>query len=409
MNRLNFAIVVFVLSVAGARFATAAQVESQSNPVAAGTIVIDGAVGDWAGVPCFVADPAGEDATGYDLARYCIANDNANFYVRVGIHAQGAAALEAGAGLWTWFDTDKNADTGIRGAFLASGLGAEWNGSGMSQFNGWNSAGGHTGSILGTAVSGARSGDLLEYEYAIPRTVFGVDSFFTSAQSEVGGGDIAPDGAGNFFEYHATAAPLPPISYTYESNSAIAHAPPAGGALGDPGRSKLIDGVANNANWLSGDTQWVGVQDPAFVPANLAGDTELPQPRIEFSFDSSKLLSSVAITYLVDDEAKLVAPDSVVVSFSNGGSAFGSEVASFGFDNSDDNLADPVGTGAIRTLTLDLGGVAADKVRLDFFNDFEWSAIGEVSFTAVPEPSSVVMCLLGGWGLLAVARRRRVG
>ena len=388
--------------------AGAGQLDSQSNPVTAGSIVIDGAVGDWAGVPCFAPDAAGDGGAGYDIARYCIAHDDSNFYVRVGLHGEGASVLGDGAGMWTWFDTDKNGSTGLSGAFLIAGLGAEWNGSGVSQFNGWNAAGGHTGSILGGSVSAVRSGDNLEYEYQIPRGVFGVDSFFTSVQSEFGSGDVSPDGAGNFFEYHAPVVPPPPISYAYETNAAIAHGPPGGGVLGDPARTKFIDGVADNINWLTGVDQWVGVQDPAFVPANLAGDTELPQPRVEFSFASAQPLASVKITYLVDDEAKIVAPDSVVASFSNSGSAFGDEVVSFGFDNSDDLDAD-LADGAIRMLTLDLGGITADKVRLDFFNDFEWTAIGEVQFTAVPEPSTGALLAVGATAAaIALRRRRRV-
>jgi hypothetical protein len=388
--------------------AGAAQLDSQSNPVAAGSIVIDGAVGDWAGVPCFAPDVASDGGAGYDIARYCIAHDDANYYVRVGLHGEGSGVLGDGAGMWTWFDTDKNSGTGIRGAFLTSGLGAEWNGSGVSQFNGWNAAGGHTGSILGGSVSGARSGDHLEYEYQIPRTVFGVDSFYTSVQSEFGAGDVLPDGGGNYFEYHAPAVtpPTPPISYTYETNSAIAHGPPGGGVLGDPARTKLIDGVADNINWLNGVGQWVGVQDPAFNPAIPAGDTELPQPRIDFSFATAQPLASVKITYLVEDEAKIVAPDSVVVSFSNGGSPFGNEIASFAFDNSDD-LDPDLADGAIRMLTLDLGGVTADKVRLEFFNDFEWTAIGEVQFTAIPEPSMGALLLVSGLAVGAGTWRRR--
>jgi hypothetical protein len=390
----------------------AAQLDSHSNPVPAGSIVIDGAVADWAGVPCFTSDPAGDGGAGYDIARYCIAHDDNNFYVRVGLHGEGAGVLGDGAGMWTWFDTDKNSGTGIRGPFLTSGLGAEWNGSGVSQFNGWNSAGGHTGSILGSTVAGARSGDHLEYEYSVPRSTFGVDSFHTSVQSEFGAGDVLPDGAGNFFEYHAPPVmppPLPPISYVYESNSAVAHAPPGGGVLGDPGRTKLIDGAASNTNWLNPPDQWVGSQDPAFVPDNLAGDTELPQPRVEFTFDSPRPLASVTITYMVENDAKIYAPDYVVASFSSGGGAFGGDVVGSDFDNTPDGFPNPptVAEGAIRMLTLDLGGVVADKVRLDFFNDFEWTAIGEVSFTAVPEPSTYAFALLAAAASSVASWRRR--
>lgn len=235
--------------------------------------------------------------------------------------------------------------------------------------------------------------------------MFGTTSFYTSVQSEFGSADVLPDGVGNYFEYHAPLPPPLPISYTYETNPAIANGPTAGALLGDPGLTKLTDGIANDPNWLTGG-QLVAAQDPAFVPANLAGDTELPQPRVDFSFAASQMLQSVSITYLVDDEAKVHAPDYVVVSFSDAGSPLGGDIASFDFDNSDDNAADPVGMGAIRTLTVDLGGVSADKVRLDFFNDFEWTGIMEVSFTPVPEPSTWLLAALGVAGMAAFGRRK---
>jgi hypothetical protein len=118
------------------------------------------------------------------------------------------------------------------------------------------------------------------------------------------------------------------------------------------------------------------------------------------------LLQSVTITYLVDDEAKVYAPDYVVASFSDGGSPFGGDIASFDFDGSDDLATDPVGMGAIRTLTIDLGGVSADKVRLDFFNDFEWTGIMEVSFSPVPEPSTWVLMICGIAGATMFGKRR---
>ena len=413
--RFRIAVLVLTFLCVSAPFSSAAQLDSQSNPVPAGSIVIDGAVGDWAGVPCFASEPAGDGGTGYDIARYCIAHDNNNFYVRVGLHGEGSGVLADGAGMWTWFDTDKNTGTGIRGAFVTAGLGIEWNGSGVSQFNGWDPAGGHTGSILGGPVAGARSGDRFEYEYSVPRSVFGVDSFHTSVQSEFGAGDVLPDGSGNFFEYHAPAVeppPLPPISYVYETNSALGHAPPGGGIIADPALTKLIDGAATNTNWLNAPNEWVGSQDPAFVPDLLAGDTELPQPRVEFTFDAPKPLESVKITYMVENDAKVYAPDSVVVSFSSGGSPFGGDIASTDFDNTPDAFPNPptVAEGAIRMLTLDLGGVTADKVRLDFLNDFEWTLLGEVSFTVVPEPATSVLCgLVALAGVAAAWRKRRNG
>jgi hypothetical protein len=221
-------------------------------------------------------------------------------------------------------------------------------------------------------------------------------------------GSATPTGAHNKYIFaNAPPGPPPPTigSYVYETNSALANPRAGSGVLGDTALTKLTDGIASDRNWLTGG-QWVGTQDPAFVPANLAGDTELPQPRVTFVVDPAQPLDSVTITYLVDLDAKISAPDYAVVSFSLDGSEFGSEIVDFGFDNSPDGFP-TVGEGAIRTLTIPLGGIAADRVRLDFFNDYEWTAIGEVQFAAVPEPSTGILLAIGAAGIALVAKRRR--
>ena len=180
----------------------AAQIESLSNPVANGSIVIDGAVGDWAGVAGFGADSSGDGTGGYDVSQLFVAHDNANYYVRIRLNGDEIDLGGTGAGLWTAFDTDKNAATGI--AAFASGLGIEWNGSGVSQFNGWSPAGAHTGSILGGAVTGTRSGDHLEYEYAIPRSRVRHGQLLRGGAKRIRRGRSCRRTAwATYFEYHA--------------------------------------------------------------------------------------------------------------------------------------------------------------------------------------------------------------
>lgn len=354
------------------------QVASQSNQVPNNSITIDGDVTDWAGVPAYGIDPPDDGVGGYDISAFFMAHDDTNYYVRIQLYSDEVNFGGTAAGLWTPFDTDKDSSTGLQ--VFASSIGAEWNGSGVSQFNGWSAAGAWTGSILGPdGVPAARDEAQLEYEYAIPRSVFDSNSSYVAVQSEFGDGDLFPDEPGSYFEYHAAPVVVPPKPYRYETDPELANPPAAGGVLGDVLGTKLTDGIASDPNWLTGG-QFVGSQDPFFVPADLAGDSELPQPRVEFTFESPQPLQSVEITYLVDDEAKIYAPDAVSVSFSTAGSAFGGDIADFGFDDSDDLASEPVGIGAIRTLNVALGGVLADRVRLDFFNDFEWTAIGEIKF-----------------------------
>lgn len=205
-------------------------------------------------------------------------------------------------------------------------------------------------------------------------------------------------------EINVVGAPEPPLTFGYVYGDA-GHLPPAGGVLGDPSLTKLTDGIADGINWIN-SPQWVGIQDPAFIPGDLSGDTQLPQPRIVFTLAESTPLASVEITYLVDHDAKIDAPDAVTVSFSDGGSAFGGEIVSLDFDGSPDNLPNSA-DGAIRTLTIDLGGVTADSVQLDFLNDFEWTALGEIKFNAVviPEPSTFLLAVCGGIGMMLIRRR----
>ena len=164
MNRFLRLSMLMLMMVAVAR---GQQIASQSNLIPNGSITVDGNVTDWMGIPGFGADPIDDGAGGYDLSQLFIAHDESNYYVRVQLYSDEINFGGSAAGMWTLFDTDKDFGTGL--SIFASGLGAEWNGSGVSQFNGWNSAGQHTGSILGSTVAGARDGGQLEYEYSIPR------------------------------------------------------------------------------------------------------------------------------------------------------------------------------------------------------------------------------------------------
>jgi hypothetical protein len=374
---------------------------------------------DWPAGTLYTADGTADANTGTDWEYIRFADDPNYLYGYFKTRNNGLALGD----LQFWFDMDENQLTGLAPGALpvgADNLILVFGGS-THLTNAATASLGFLDSQPGEAVAFAATPDGgFGLEFKILRNRLADDGnlgFDWWANSFLGGGDTypngsaTPDGPHNKYVFAAEPPPPPPPpvgSYTYEANPAVAVGPTGAAVLADTGRTKLTDGVASNPNWLNAPNHWAGFQDPAFVPANLAGDNELPQPRVEFVTDPSKPLASVTITYLVENDAKIYAPDYVVASFSNGGGDFGGDIVDFGFDNSPDAFPNPpnLAEGEIRTLTIDLGGVTADRVRLDFFNDFEWTAIGEVSFTAVPEPNAAVL-LAFGVATAAIATRRR--
>ena len=55
-------------------------------------------------------------------------------------------------------------------------------------------------------------------------------------------------------------------------------------------------------------------------------------------------------------------------------------------DRPDENAVS--GGGRARSLTLNLGGVGANGVRMDFWTDAEWLFLGEVAFRGTPVPET---------------------
>ncbi len=169
------------------------------------------------------------------------------------------------------------------------------------------------------------------------------------------------------------SAPLVPVDYEYEGNPAVAHG--ISGNYPDLTGTLLTDGNLGTSDWRSG---YVGSQEP-----NSQGNSGRLQPRVSFDLGATYSLRSVTITYMVDQSAGIFAPDSVAVSVSTTGlgGTYGGTVVSTAFDDSPDGNPTTY-FGAVRTLTVDLGGATADAVRLDFLNDREWTFLSEVSFLA---------------------------
>lgn len=385
-------------------------------------IIFDHLDTDWPAGSLYTSDAIGDGAGGTDWEYVRLADDPTYLYGYLKTANNGFALGD----IQFWLDMDENQLTGLAPGALP--VGAEriiisQGGSAVLVDAAVNSLG-FLDSQAGenVAFGGTPDGGFgLEFRILRSRLADDGNAGLDWWANSYIGGETYPEGSGTADGPHnkyifANEPPPPPPpaigSYTYELNPAVANPPSTTAIIADPGLTKLTDGVADNPNWLNAPNQWVGSQDPTFVPANLAGDNELPQPRVEFVMDPSTPLESVTITYMVENDAKVYAPDYVILSFSTDGSEFGGDIADFGFDNTPDAFPNPptVAEGEIRTLTIPLGGVTADRVRLDFYNDFEWTLLGEVQFNAaVPEPSSGVLATLAaaccGFGAWRRSRR----
>jgi hypothetical protein len=79
--------------------------------------------------------------------------------------------------------------------------------------------------------------------------------------------------------------------------------------------------------------------------------------------------------------------------------SFGGDLIETGFDDGPEGSGS-AGVGEARSLTMGLGGVAANAMRLDFRTDGEWLFMSEVTFhgTAVPDPKPVASLAAPGGG-----------
>ena len=168
---------IVALMVSGNLYAISLQ--THNNPVANGSIQIDGDYSDWASIPRYQADTIGDTAVGglgngVDILEGAIAHDDNFIYVLWRNAGPGGVTDFSN---WIWFDMDNNPDTGRTDLFgVAAPLsrGTEYNLGGLNGWNQWaGPGGGYTGGAAGKlAAAGSTTGtggnDFIEY--SISRT-----------------------------------------------------------------------------------------------------------------------------------------------------------------------------------------------------------------------------------------------
>jgi hypothetical protein len=159
--------------VTGISSASADLVQSLSNVVADGTIVIGGGGSGWAGLTPFQADP--NEGSTLDWHQVTIANDSSYFYFRYEMNAGTAYPAWQYA---LYLDTDLSRSTGFIGGSGQFSIGADViiEGAGAYAFS---PSAGTTWSIegyLGEAVY-SFNGDYSVIEFSVPISALGTDSF----------------------------------------------------------------------------------------------------------------------------------------------------------------------------------------------------------------------------------------
>ncbi|HUJ09498.1 MAG TPA: fibronectin type III domain-containing protein [Verrucomicrobiae bacterium] len=210
------------------------QIPDVANPVASGSIVIDGSATEWAGLTSFGLDP--QDITistsnKLDLAQIWMAHDVTNFYVAY----QNYAAIASNDLNWAYnlyLDVDGKSSTGFLGGDGTFPIGADYllQGATIYQYTGTNGTD-WSWSPVGVATWAAAESNV---EFSFPRAWIANPSlvrlFFLGDNSPYGGSamDLYPDnalstnGGGGYFAYRSAEISNPVASGTIAINGSLA-------------------------------------------------------------------------------------------------------------------------------------------------------------------------------------------
>lgn len=177
----------------------------------------------------------------------------------------------------------------------------------------------------------------------------------------------------------AVVTKIKPVSYAYVGKLRPGSAPDQGPSENrlDVSGEELIDGVIGGSDFDM--PAWIGVVNPT-------GRRDLAQPSIVFDLGKQRAFSAIVVTYLVDHPPAIHAPSRAVVSLGDTPESLGASIEDVGFDDTPDGRG--ARDGDIRTHTIRFAPRTARYVRLDLFNNHEWTFISEVRMEHIESQNS---------------------
>ncbi|QDV73981.1 spherulation-specific family 4 protein [Botrimarina mediterranea] len=204
----------FVAKVAAVNNRVEGPLQTLSNFVADGAIVIDAPRDGWAGVAAFDADPAGDTPAALDIDSVTIANDTDDLFIRLTFNAGNGQPAALGSAHRIYLDTDGDRGTGYYGDGGAFAIGADYlvlnnrlygfQGKTQGTFS-WN--------FLQDIPADATTTDDIEWSLPLA-AVGGAEGFdFLVQTNDAAGPDYVPDAAatgalGNAYRYEIATPPL---------------------------------------------------------------------------------------------------------------------------------------------------------------------------------------------------------
>ena len=215
----------------------------------------------------------------------------------------------------------------------------------------------------------------------------------------------------------AQAAPIAVAGYTYD----FSQTDDVGGATvihpfaTDPGNTLLTDGDLGSLALVPFGIQNVAFPNGTWVGFTNHGSGNAYQPRVELDLGGTFNIDTVQVSYLVEDEASIYAPNIVtavdpntleVITVHNAltvaTSPDGTTFTDAAFTNDFVLQADDAAAGSFeqRTATVSLGGASASHVSIEIHTPWSFIFLGEITIT---EGAAPLVGDLDGDGFVGIA------